>query len=175
MEAGRGISTLHYGTGSDILTARMENRLLSNLLARLKTWDPDPGVLVREISTLHYGMGNDISTALLLSFLPARFKEWDQGVTSCVREKNTQQAEHKWYMKTVNTGQQGVKMAVMRGQEDSCITKEMYQHKSVDKVYAPIVIMEKVIRMLLWDTGQLYKTVTEVQYTGQEVFKFVKK
>ena len=117
---------------------------------------------VRGISTLHYGTENDIPTAMmenrLLSYLPARFKEWDPGVTSCVSEKNTQQAEQIGYVRTVNTGQQGVETAVMGGQEDSCITKEMYQHKSVDKVYTPMGIMEKVIRMLIWDTGQLYKT-----------------
>ena len=59
--------------------------------------------LDRGISTPHNGTGNDIPTALtetaMSSNLPARFKEWDPGVVSSVREKYMKQAQHIGYVR----------------------------------------------------------------------------
>ena len=129
---------------------------------------------------LHYGTGNNIPTAMMktvmLSNLLTRFQEWDPGVTFCVREVNMQEAQHTGYMvwqfywvRMLDTWQQGVEIAVIGGHEDTYTVDEMYQHESTDEVYMPNLIMEYVIREYqVPGVEQMYESTMEVWDTGQQ-------
>ena len=135
--------------------------------------------LARGISTLHYGTGNDIPAAVMetvmLSNRLAMFQEWDPGVTFSVGEKKMQEDQHignrgqriNW-MRILDTGQQGVEMVVVEGQQQGINTvDEMYKYESTDEGYVRQGIMEYMIKVVMLDTGQLYESTTEACDTGQ--------
>jgi hypothetical protein len=155
----RGISTLHYGTGNDIPAAVMETVMLSNRLAMFQEWDPGVTFSVGEKKMQE------------VQYIGYR----GQGFTISVGEKKMQEDQHignrgqriNW-MRILDTGQQGVEMVVVEGQQQGINTvDEMYKYESTDEGYVRQGIMEYMIKVVMLDTGQLYESTTEACDTGQ--------
>ena len=72
------------------------------------------------------------------------------------------------WMRILDTGQQGVEMVVVEGQQQGINTvDEMYKYESTDEGYVRQGIMEYMIKVVMLDTGQLYESTTEACDTGQ--------